>query len=118
MDLVRDLLDKQLFGENETPMGKVDGIVVELRDGAPPRVVALETGVRTLARRIHPRLEGWARRLARTWGDDEGRYRVPWSKVLVVAGDDVKVDVDAEKTPAFALERRLRDMLIRFIPGA
>jgi hypothetical protein len=118
MDLVRDLLDKQLFGTNETPMGKVDGIVVELRDGTPPRVVALETGLRTQARRLHPRLEGWARRLARAWGDDEGRYRIPWSKVLVVAGDDVKVDVDAEKTPAFALERWLREKMIAYIPGA
>jgi hypothetical protein len=118
MDLVRDLLDKQLLGRNEKKMGKVDGIVLEFDEGARPRVVRIETGAATAARRLHPRLAGWARRLTRLWGDREGACRVEWSKVLVVAGGDVKVDVDAEATTAFALERWLRDRVVGRIPGA
>ena len=52
MDLVRDVLDKQLVDRHGTKMGRVDGIVVELRPGRPPEVIALETGPLTLARRI------------------------------------------------------------------
>jgi hypothetical protein len=118
MDLTRDLLDKQMFGKNEKPLGKVDGVVVELREGAPPRVLFVETGLATRARRLHPRLVPWALRLTRLWGDAEGRYRAPWSKVLVVGGGDVKLDVEVEETSAFALERWLRDRVVGRIPGA
>jgi hypothetical protein len=118
VDLIRDVLDKQLIARDEKRMGKVDGIVAELRDGAPPRVAFLETGARALARRLHPRLEPWTRRLVALWGDREGVCRVPWSKVLVVGAADVKVDVDADGTPAFALERWLRERVVGRIPGA
>jgi hypothetical protein len=42
---------------------------------------------------------------------------VPWSKVIKV-GIDVKVDLDAEKTPALAWERWVRERIIGRIPGA
>jgi hypothetical protein len=64
MDLVRDILDAQLVDENGRPIGRVDGILLELRDGKPPRFVAAEVGAVTLFRRIHPRLAGGFRALA------------------------------------------------------
>ncbi|MEH2463692.1 hypothetical protein [Nostoc sp.] len=32
MDVIRDVLDNQLVDRNQRKMGKVDGIVMELRD--------------------------------------------------------------------------------------
>ncbi|MBD1845553.1 hypothetical protein H6F89_19485 [Cyanobacteria bacterium FACHB-63] len=46
MNLVRDVLDNQIVDRNQTKMGKVDGIVFELRDGQPPRLLYLESGFR------------------------------------------------------------------------
>src|SRR3982750_1702866 len=112
MDLIRDVLDKQLLAKNEKPMGKADGIVVEVRAGAPPRVAFVEVGAVTLARRLDPRLVPLARRLTALWGDREGVCRIPWSKVLVVGMSEIKVDVDAEATSAFALERRARERVV------
>jgi hypothetical protein len=38
MDLFRDILDKQIIDHRQEPMGKVDGLVLELTDEGPPRV--------------------------------------------------------------------------------
>ena len=116
MDLIRDVLDNQLVDRNGRKMGKVDGIVVELRDGEPPRLVYIETGLPTLARRLHPRLASWIGALERKWGAKRGEsYRIPWSKVCDV-GINVDVNLDAEAMPALAYELWLRDAIAR-IPG-
>ena len=54
--MIRDVLDKQLVDRQQRKMGKVDGIVVELRDGKPPRLAYITVGATTLAQRLHPRL--------------------------------------------------------------
>lgn len=59
MELVRDLLDKQLIDRNGVNTGRVDGIVVELREDGPPRLVALEAGPAVLAYRVGPRMGRW-----------------------------------------------------------
>src|SRR5690242_3753919 len=59
MDIVREVLDKQVLDRHQRKMGRVDGIILEIRDGAPPRLLALEVGGITLARRLHPRLGKW-----------------------------------------------------------
>src|SRR2546421_630959 len=64
MDLVRDILDAQLVDQNGRNIGRVDGIVLELRRHRPPRFAAMEIGALTLARRIHPRLAWWLRAIA------------------------------------------------------
>jgi hypothetical protein len=51
MDVVREVLDKQLVDRHHRPMGRADGIVVEIRNGQAPRVMYLETGPATTARR-------------------------------------------------------------------
>jgi hypothetical protein len=84
-------------------MGKVDGIIVKLREGMPPRLTYLETGAPTLGRRLHPRLARWITMLGQKWGAKcREPYRIPWSKVRDV-GIDVDIDVDAETTPALNL---------------
>jgi hypothetical protein len=117
MDLVRDVLDTQLIDRHGRQMGKVDGIVLEVADGEPPRVAFLATGTQTLWRRVHPRLARWARRIERLWTRGPDECRIAWSAVRDV-GIDVEVDVDAEETPAFALERRVREKIVRRIPGS
>ena len=36
MDLARDLLDVQLIDPRQRPIGRVDGILLEVRPGQPP----------------------------------------------------------------------------------
>ena len=120
--LVRDVLDKQLLDTKHAPMGKVDGIVLELRaDGAdaqPPVVAAIENGLPVLARRIHPRLGRWIAAIGWRIGVRRGRiFRFPVSKVRAVARE-VQTSLVAEGTPALEWERVLRRRVIAKIPGS
>lgn len=119
LDLARDVLDKQVVDRDETKMGRVDGIVLELRGDQPPRVQVLEMGFVVLARRVHPRVESWLERLRRRFSVRRtARYRVAWSKVMEVKPDHVQIDVEADETPAFDWERWLRNHVIAKLPGA
>jgi sporulation protein YlmC with PRC-barrel domain len=116
MDIGREILDQQLVDSNGINIGKVDSVVLELRDGAPPRVAALLTGGHLLARRLHPRIESWMARLTAGWCP-EGQHpiRIPWSKVKKI-GVDVKVDIDAGRVMPW--EHWIRSHIIGRIPGA
>ena len=116
--IIRDVLDKQLADRRQRKMGKVDGIILELRAGKPPRLAYLEVGAGTLARRLHPRLEKWVAAVERKLGIGDGRpYRIPWSKVRDI-GIDVDVDLDVEQTPVLAWEQWVNQKIIGRIPGA
>ncbi|MDQ6885706.1 MAG: hypothetical protein M3068_00290 [Gemmatimonadota bacterium] len=117
MNLVREVLDNQLRGREGRKMGRVDGIVLELLPGAPPRVAHIEVGWVALARRLSRRLGQWASAHRRRDSKRRDTYRIPWDKVRKV-GLDVVVDVDAERSPALASERWVRDHMIRHIPGS
>ena len=111
MDLVRDLLDKEVVDRHGREMGRVDSIVVELRDGAPPRVTAIELGPAVLAFRIHPSFGRWMAALEHALRIDEGRpLRIAFSEILDVH-DHVKVDRAFGETAAATLERRLRELM-------
>jgi hypothetical protein len=105
MQLGRQVLDQQLVDRNDVNMGKVDGLVLELREGGPPRVAAILTGGHLLARRLHPRLETWAKRLMQSWGPDQVEpLRIPWEKVAAADG--------------MPWEHWVRDHILCHIPGA
>jgi len=113
MKLVNDLLDKQLLDRKKVKAGRVDGIILELRDDQPPRVAAIESGFAVVAARVSER---WAR-LAVAIGKRLGvrktpRYRIPWEKVTDV-GFDIEVDVDGINSPLMVWEKWLR----QHIPG-
>ena len=110
MDLIRDVLDNQIVDRNQRRLGKIDGIIVEFRDGKPPLLVAVETGWVTKARRIHERLGRWL------WRRGSRPYRIPWTKIRDV-GTDVEFAIDAQETPLLRTENRLRKVLTR-IPGS
>jgi sporulation protein YlmC with PRC-barrel domain len=114
VQLGRYVLDQQVIDDRGRQMGKVDGIALELRDGEPARVAALLVGGTTLLWRIH---RGLAARAERWLGGDGHVARIPWRRVLKL-GVEVKVSVDAERSPALWWERWVRDHIIRRIPGA
>jgi sporulation protein YlmC with PRC-barrel domain len=117
LELARDLLDQQVRDADGEKMGKVDGVVLELREGAPPRVAAIEIGPVTLARRIHPVLGRWARALEVGCGvAHETPLRIPMAKVTEI-DVDVKVDLKAKDTTAWEWERWLAEHVVERIPG-
>jgi hypothetical protein len=111
LSLVRDVLDSQLLDAHGRPFGKVDGVVLEFRADGPPRVVALETGA---ANRL-ARLPRWLTRPFARWVACATTTRIPRSNVVAVARD-VRVSVDATRTPSWRDEAWLARVLSR-IPG-
>ena len=111
VQLVREVLDQQLVDACEKKMGRVDGVVLELRDGAPPRVDHFELGLVVLAERLHPRLGKWV-------GSRLKRWNVPFEKVKEMDEHKITLDFeDAMKTPAMAWEKWLRDHIVAHLPG-
>jgi hypothetical protein len=116
LHLVRDLLDKQLVDRRQRRMGRVDGIVIEVRAGARPRVLAIEVGPVTLLRRISGRLARAAAWLLGRWGFP-GAHRID-PRLLRDVGLDIDLEADAETSPVEEIQRRLRDRLVARLPGS
>jgi hypothetical protein len=118
VDLGRDVLDKQLVDRQGRLMGKADGIVLELREGAPPLVVAIAQGGVTAGRRVGPRVARWIRAVAQACGVTDGEPRRYAFTAVMEVGRDVRLDVDAEECGAWAWERWLREHVVARIPGS
>jgi hypothetical protein len=112
LDLSRDVLDKQLVDRDETKMGRVDGLILELRGDQPPRVDAIEMGFVVLARRMSPWMERWVEKLRRFSIRKTARQRVAWEKVTEIKPYQIKLDLKAIETPAFDWERWFRDHFV------
>ena len=119
MELLRDILDKQIIDRDETFLGRVDGVVLEIRDHEPPRIDHLELGFPVLARRLGTRAERFVNTIREKWSiRSEGRYSIPWPLVGEINEHHVKVDVVAKETPAFAWENWLRKHIVSKLPGS
>ncbi len=114
--LVRDVLDEQIFDRHNRRCGKVDGVIIQLARGAPPRVTAIEIGGAAPARRLWKPIARILLRAVRRWGLPEP-YRIPWNHVHET-GLKVVVDLDGERTPITRWEHAIREHVIRRIPGA
>jgi sporulation protein YlmC with PRC-barrel domain len=119
MDLLREILDKQVVDREQVKIGKVDGVVAELRQGKPPRIVAVELGSITLARRLGTRPGRWMARLAARLGGKchAEPHRIAWKKVRDI-GIDIEFDIDVRQAAIFDWQDWLRDHVIGRIPGA
>jgi hypothetical protein len=116
--LAHDVLDAQLVDRRRLRFGKVDGIVLEQDPGGRLRVVALEVGMPTLARRLHPRLGAWVARRRRWLGAAAPEsVRIPWEKIRHIGRQQIRVDIDATATPLWSLERWLAERIIARLPG-
>lgn len=117
MDLVRDILDAQLVDRNGRNIGRVDGILLQLRDNKPPRVAAIEVGAATLVRRLHPRLARWFRALSSKLSP------VPMTPIRIPPytfrdiGVDIELAVDADADARLLrLERWLSRHIVARLP--
>ena len=117
MDLIRDCLDKRVDDRSPRRMGRVDGIVLEVEPGRPPRVAYIELGVTTLMNRLSSRLGHVISNFMERRHIESAPYRIPWGKIKVGL-NEVRADVEAEKTPALEWELWLRKKVIGRIPGA
>lgn len=117
MDLIRECLDEQVVDNDKRPMGRVDGIILEIEPDGPPRVAWIELGVSTIASRASIRLGKLVKILSKRLSDEGEPYRIPWNKIRVGL-HEVIVDVKAEKTLALEWELWLRKKIIGRIPGA
>jgi hypothetical protein len=117
MELIRDVLDKQVLARDRVKIGKVDGIVVEIADNTAPKVAYIEIGAIALARR----LGGWTGAVASAtgrWLGGEKRaepHRIAWDRVR---DTDLNIEVDVAPGELNAWQRWLRDHFIGRIPGA
>lgn len=117
MHLVAEVLDQQLCDSRGKPAGRVDGIVLELRNDRPPRVAYVEVSPITFLSRINRRLAWWYARHDRRFGKDRGvPFRIPWAR-LTPSGPSLQMDFDSEGTPIVAVEDWLRRHIVERIPG-
>jgi hypothetical protein len=118
LELVRDVLDKELVDEECELMGRVDGVLIALDEDGPPYVVGVTQGFVVLAARISTRLVGPFQRLRKRWSKRRtARLLVPWEKVLEVNLHHVQVAVRAEETPAYDWEKWLVRNVVSRLPG-
>jgi sporulation protein YlmC with PRC-barrel domain len=116
--LVRDVLDKRLLDRDGAPMGRVDGLVMQVGEKSQPHITHIEIGGTTLGARLHPVFERMARKLARMWGPKRTEpARIPWSRVETI-GRDIKLDVKAKETGVLAWEIWIARHIIGRIPGS
>ncbi len=115
-DLVRDVLDEQLVDARNRYIGKADGVVIEIREGAPPRVSAIEVGIPVLGRRLHPALGRLASRVAAWAGiPHDGCVRLPFEGIKV-RRTDIQVPIDGVEAGLFGWERWFRVHVVARLP--
>lgn len=117
MQLVRDLLDKQLLDRERRRMGRADGLVLAVTPGEPPRLSWIEVGATTVMGRIHPALGRLLARLARRWGAQVGSPVRIALEDLIDTGTEVRLAVDATESGAERWERWLSRHIVQRIPG-
>jgi hypothetical protein len=116
LHLVRDVLDTAVVDRNGRELGRADGVILELRRNAPPRLARIEIGPAVLFARVHPALGRLAAGLEHAFGLAAGRpLAIPFDRILDI-GSHIKVDAAAGETVAGEIESRLRSALRR-IPG-
>jgi len=119
MKLVRDVLDKRLMDRHDRPLGRVDSIVLSVGDDdGPPRVVYIEAGIVTAARRLHPVLGRWLRRMGARWSP-VSLAPIRLSPSLFRDIDvDIELDVDAESDRRLLRVEKWLARIVARLPGA
>ncbi len=117
MDVVHDMLDKHLVDRNGHELGRVDGIVLDLRDGQPPTLTGMLIGASVLGSRVNPTVGRWVHGLEHALGIGDLRpIHIGFDRITEI-DDKIKVDVAVAETTADAVEKRIRTWLLK-IPGS
>jgi hypothetical protein len=117
MHLIGDVLDEQLKDVNGRNAGRIDGIILELRDDEPPRVAYVEISPITLLARFNRRFADWYAKFDRRLGPGRGTpFQIAWSRITR-SGPTLQTDLDVESTSIMALEDWLRERIVSHIPG-
>jgi sporulation protein YlmC with PRC-barrel domain len=118
LHLAHDVLDAQLVDRVQEKIGRVDGLLLELEEGRPPRVATIVIGGAARAERVGR----WFVTLRRAWRRMFGQRqehvsRIPFDKVRRI-GDTIELDVDEKTLESEHLERWLKEHVVCRIPGA
>ena len=116
MDVARDLLDKQVIDCSGREIGRVDGVVVQLRDGEPPLLSSFLIGSTALGDRLHPAIARGCAAIERALGIADRRPIEIRLSDIVDVNREVRVRQTSRDLAADAVEQRLRPWLPR-IPG-
>ena len=109
LDLVRQVLDRQVVDANHICCGKVDDIILDLK--GKPKVTAILLGNGPASDRL-PEFARWLSR--KLFG--ERRVKVPWEDVLIVK-DFIKLASDADTYGIDERKGLAYDLVSKF-PGA
>lgn len=118
LELVHDVLDAQLVDHVKEKVGRIDSLLLELRDGEPPRIAAILMGGPVRAARIG-RVMVWLSHAMRALGrvQRRGVTRVDWAAVREI-GDTIRIEVEERTLESEYVERWLSRHVICRIPGA
>jgi hypothetical protein len=98
-------------------MGRVDGILLETRDGEQPRIDGLLIGPAALGDRLHARLGQWIRAIERRFSlPDDRPVRIAFEEIDEIA-TEIKLRLTVGDTSVGEIERRLRAWVIK-LPGS
>ena len=118
LDLRHDVLDAQLVDRNCENIGRCDAVMLELRDGKPPRVATILIGGQVRDERIGRWMSALSRLLhGRKRAPGDGVSRIPFSSMRSL-GETIEMDVARDELPSEHVERWLAKHVICRIPGA
>ena len=117
MDVATIMLDKHIVDRNGHELGRVDGIVLEVRPGEPPKLTDILIGASALGCRVNPIVGRWVHALEHALGLGSVRpIHVDCTRIEEI-DDKIKIDLSASDTTADVVERRIRTWLLK-LPGS
>jgi hypothetical protein len=119
LQLARAVLDKEILDCDGFKAGKVDDLLLEVRDDGPPVVRAMVTRHGALARQFGPRLTHLAARLRQLLDivPDDAPVEIAWEHVTRI---DVTVHIDLNRHDGslMASERAVWEKWLSHLPWA
>lgn len=117
LDLRHDVLDAQLTDRHGENIGRCDTLLLELREGRPPRVATVLIGGMVRDERIGRWMTALMKLLHGGKDRSGGVSRIPFAATQSI-GSTIKLDALRDELPSEHVERWLADHVICRIPGA